>query len=109
MTDVVPVNHYGGDRHACLFPDFNSVQGLDERGNVALCECLHSLNHQLLTPGGRAWICLQMKPSTAYCPASWQSTRFERKLPSRPVKKTSGRARTYSSIPTSLPKQWTLF
>ena len=34
-----------------------------------------------------------MNMSTAYCPASWHSTRFERKEPSRPVKNTSGRAR----------------
>src|SRR3984885_14302926 len=70
MTDVVPVNHDGGDRHACLFADFNSVQGLDERGYVALCERLHSLNHQLSSPGGRAWICLQIQPCGACVPAA---------------------------------------
>ena len=30
--------------------------------------------------------------SIAYCPASWHSTRLDRRLPSRPVKKMSGRA-----------------
>src|SRR5580658_682007 len=62
VTDVVAVNHDRSYRHACFFPHFNSVQGLDERGYVALCECLHSLNHQLSSPGGRTWICLQIEP-----------------------------------------------
>jgi hypothetical protein len=33
-----------------------------------------------------------MNMSTAYWPASWHSTRLDRSEPSRPVKKTSGRA-----------------
>ena len=49
-----------------------------------------------------------MNMSTAYCPASWQKARLERREPSRPVKKTSGRARMYSSMPSSPPKQCTL-
>src|SRR5580704_9457540 len=62
MTYVVAVNHDRSYRHACLFPDFDSIQSLDERGYVALCKRLHSLNHQLSSPGGRAWICLQIEP-----------------------------------------------
>lgn len=32
-----------------------------------------------------------MKRSTPYCPASWQNTRFERRLPSRPVENVGAR------------------
>ena len=49
-----------------------------------------------------------MNISTAYWPASWQKARLERIEPSGPVKKISGRARMYSSIPSSPPKQCTL-
>src|SRR5580692_2990829 len=70
MTYVVAVNHDWSYRHACLSPDFDSIQSLHERGYVALCERLHGLNNQLSSPGGRAWICLQIEPCRACVPAA---------------------------------------
>src|ERR1700691_2128460 len=71
MTHIVAVDHDRCDRHPCLFPNFNRIEGFDEGGHVALFECLHSLNQELSSSGGRTEVCLMIEP----CRASEAATR----------------------------------
>ena len=65
MTHIVAVDHDRCDRHPCLFPNFNRIEGFDEGGHVALLECLHGLNHEFSSSGGRTRVCLEIEPCRA--------------------------------------------
>src|ERR1700722_15878453 len=98
VANVLAIDHDGCDRHARLLANFNCIQSFDEGRLATFGKGFKGLNHQLAARERRVSTGLEVE-------ASWQRTRLDRRLPSRPVKKMSGRARMYSSIPTSLPNE----
>src|SRR6202142_158302 len=65
MTHIVAVDHDRCDRHPCLFPNFNRIEGFDEGGHVALVDCPLGLNHEFFSSGGRTRVCFEIEPCRA--------------------------------------------
>src|SRR5580692_4332212 len=47
MTNVVAVDHDGGDWHSCLFANLHRVESFDERRNATFLKSRYGLHHEL--------------------------------------------------------------
>src|SRR6266404_8445774 len=68
VTDVIAVDHDGGDWHSSLLANLHSVESLNERRNATLLKSLYGLYHELSTANDRLVLRNQVKPRWSAVP-----------------------------------------